>query len=97
MRPSPLGRLSPRRKRGPATSRAFEGGAPKLSSIVDVAGRPVRVELTYLGPLQSLFGTTAIQATDWGRIVLVASSVLLLVELEKAWYRRRVGKSGGTG
>jgi len=30
---------------------AFEGAAPKLSSIIDVAGRPVRVELTYLGPL----------------------------------------------
>jgi hypothetical protein len=30
---------------------ALEGGAPKLSSIVNVAGRPVRVELTYLGPL----------------------------------------------
>jgi hypothetical protein len=30
---------------------AFEGAAPKLSSIIDVAGRQVRVELTYLGPL----------------------------------------------
>ena len=30
---------------------AFDGAAPKLSSIVDVAGRPGRVELTYLGPL----------------------------------------------
>jgi hypothetical protein len=30
---------------------AFEGAAPKLSSVVDVAGRQVRVEITYLGPL----------------------------------------------
>ncbi|HUJ37130.1 MAG TPA: hypothetical protein VLW88_05585 [Hyphomicrobium sp.] len=30
---------------------AFEGAAPRLSTVVEVAGRPVRVELTYLGPL----------------------------------------------
>ena len=51
---------------------------------------------TYLGPMQSLFGTAAIEAVVWGRIVLVASSVLLLVELEKALYRRRV-KAAGDG
>jgi magnesium-transporting ATPase (P-type) len=38
---------------------------------------------TYLGPMQTLFGTAAIDATTWLRIVLVASSVLILVELEK--------------
>jgi magnesium-transporting ATPase (P-type) len=38
---------------------------------------------TYLGPMQTLFGTTAIDALTWLRIVLVASSVLILVELEK--------------
>jgi magnesium-transporting ATPase (P-type) len=43
---------------------------------------------TYLGPMQVLFGTTAIDATMWVRIVLVASSVLFLVELEKAVMRR---------
>jgi len=51
---------------------------------------------TYLGPMQSLFGTAAIDAVVWGRIVLVASSVLLLVELEKAVYRR-CAKSAGDG
>ena len=51
---------------------------------------------TYLGPMQSLFGTAAIEAVVWGRIVLVASSVLLLVELEKAVYRR-CAKSAGDG
>lgn len=44
---------------------------------------------TYLGPLQSLFGTTAIDFTVWVRIVLVASSVLLLVEFEKYIIRSR--------
>ncbi len=44
---------------------------------------------TYLGPMQTLFGTTGIDVTMWMRIVLVASSVLFLVELEKAVIRRR--------
>jgi hypothetical protein len=39
--------------------------------------------------VQSLFGTAAIGADVWLRIVLVASSVLFLVELEKALVRRR--------
>ncbi len=38
---------------------------------------------TYLGPMQTLFGTAALDAATWLRIVLVASSVLILVELEK--------------
>ncbi|MEG3617338.1 cation-transporting P-type ATPase [Magnetovibrio sp. PR-2] len=43
---------------------------------------------TYLTPLQTLFGTQAIGWTDWLKIVLVSSSVLFLVELEKALFRR---------
>jgi magnesium-transporting ATPase (P-type) len=43
---------------------------------------------TYLSPMQVLFGTTGIDVTMWLRIVLVASSVLFLVELEKAVIRR---------
>ena len=43
---------------------------------------------TYLAPMQTLFGTTGIDVTMWVRIVLVASSVLFLVELEKAVIRR---------
>jgi magnesium-transporting ATPase (P-type) len=42
---------------------------------------------TYLSPMQSLFGTTAIDLAIWLRIVLVASSVLFLVELEKFFVR----------
>ncbi|HEC12685.1 MAG TPA: cation-transporting P-type ATPase [Acidiferrobacteraceae bacterium] len=44
---------------------------------------------TYLAPLQSLFGTTAIDFNIWLRILLVASSVLFLVELEKYFVRYR--------
>jgi magnesium-transporting ATPase (P-type) len=43
---------------------------------------------TYLAPMQSLFGTTAIGFDIWLRILLVSSSVLLLVELEKYFVRR---------
>jgi len=38
---------------------------------------------TYLTPMQSLFGTTAIDLDIWLRIIIVSSSVLFLVELEK--------------
>ncbi|MFC1774255.1 cation-transporting P-type ATPase [Pseudomonadota bacterium] len=44
---------------------------------------------TYLAPMQSLFGTTAIDINIWLRILLVSSSVLLLVELEKYYVRRK--------
>jgi hypothetical protein len=43
---------------------------------------------TYLPPMQTLFGTAAIDAGVWLRIVLVAASVLFIVELEKALVRR---------
>jgi magnesium-transporting ATPase (P-type) len=45
---------------------------------------------TYLVPMQSLFGTTAIDFNIWLRILLVSSSVLFLVELEKYFVRHRV-------
>jgi magnesium-transporting ATPase (P-type) len=56
---------------------------------------------TYLAPMQSLFGTAAIDATIWLRILLVASSVLFLVELEKLalrkWRRKHDGSRGSPG
>ena len=38
---------------------------------------------TYLSPMQTLFHTVALEPETWLRIILVASSVLWLVELEK--------------
>ena len=43
---------------------------------------------TYLEPMQSLFGTTGIDLGIWLRILVVASSVLVLVEIEKYFVRR---------
>ncbi len=51
-----------------------------------------QLAFTYLGVMQLLFGTAAISASTWGIIVLVASSVLFLVELEKA-VARLISKS----
>jgi len=43
---------------------------------------------TYLAPMQALFGTTAIDFTLWLQIIMLTSSVLFLVELEKYVVRR---------
>ncbi len=47
-----------------------------------------QLSFTYLPPMQLLFGTTAIDAEIWLRILLVSSSVLFLVELEKYFARK---------
>jgi len=44
---------------------------------------------TYLAPMQSLFGTTAIDLSVWLRILVVSSSVLFLVEAEKYYVRHK--------
>ncbi|MCF6338586.1 MAG: cation-transporting P-type ATPase [Gammaproteobacteria bacterium] len=44
---------------------------------------------TYLPLLQTLFGTVAIGVDIWLRIVLVASTVLFLVEIEKVFLRHK--------
>ena len=49
---------------------------------------------TYLAPMQSLFGTAAIDFNIWLRILFVSSSVLFLVELEKYFLRHRLKKKG---
>ena len=48
-----------------------------------------QLAFTYLSPMQTLFGTASIDITTWIYIVLVSSSVLFLVELEKFFIRRR--------
>ena len=43
---------------------------------------------TYLPVFQSLFGTAAIPAADWLRIIAFTFSVFVLVEIEKYIVRR---------
>ena len=47
---------------------------------------------TYASPVQQIFGTVALQANTWLGIIVVASMVFFLVELEK-WLLRRKGLS----
>ena len=49
----------------------------------------LQLGFTYWAPMQLLFGTAAFDPAIWWRIVLVASSVLFLVELEKYLVRRQ--------
>ncbi|MFQ5643717.1 MAG: cation-transporting P-type ATPase [Thiogranum sp.] len=51
---------------------------------------------TYLAPMQSLFGTMAIDFGIWLRILFISSAVLFLVELEK-YFVRRLGRSRWQG
>ncbi|MDD1642593.1 MAG: HAD-IC family P-type ATPase [Methylococcaceae bacterium] len=46
-----------------------------------------QMALTYWQPMQVLFGTVAIDAHTWQMIVAVASSVFILVEIEKFFIR----------
>lgn len=48
-----------------------------------------QLAFTYASPMQALFATEAMTLQQWGVVVLVASSVLWLVELEKWLARRR--------
>jgi len=51
-----------------------------------------QLAFTYLKPMQLLFGTTAIAFNTWLSILLVSSSVLFLVELEKYFVRKLFGE-----
>ncbi len=48
---------------------------------------------TYAGPAQALFGTTGLELSSWLLISAVASSVLILVEIEKIIIRHRMKQS----
>lgn len=47
-----------------------------------------QMSFTYFGPMQALFTTTDMSVDAWMRVVMVASSVLILVEMEKLLLRQ---------
>ncbi len=48
----------------------------------------IQLGFTYLGPMQTLFATTAMSLEAWLRVIVVTSSVLILVETEKMLLRK---------
>lgn len=49
----------------------------------------LQLVFTYFPPMQTLFGTAAMGAADWGRCLAFGAILYLLVEVEKAVIRRR--------
>jgi len=54
-----------------------------------------QLALTYLGPMQLLFATTDMSLEAWLRVIIVSSSVLFLVEIEKFLFRKFAKKPPG--
>lgn len=52
----------------------------------------LQLGFTYLGPMQTLFATTEMSIAAWLRVIAVSSTVLFLVEIEKAILRNRLRK-----
>jgi magnesium-transporting ATPase (P-type) len=48
----------------------------------------MQLAFTYLDPMQALFATKAMSMEAWLRVILVTSSVLFLVEIEKYFLRK---------
>ena len=49
---------------------------------------PIQLAFTHFGLMQTLFATTDMSTDAWLRVVVVASSVLFLVEFEKLILRK---------
>ncbi|MCW9013151.1 MAG: cation-transporting P-type ATPase [Gammaproteobacteria bacterium] len=56
----------------------------------------IQMGFTYLAPMQMLFGTTGMSLDAWLRVIMVGSSVLVLVEIEKL-ILRKYSKQAGRG
>ena len=79
--------LSCRRLYAPALEpSAVRGATPAVLAIALVV--VFQLLFTYTAPMQELFDTRGLGAAAWGRIILIAASVLVLVELEKGVMRR---------
>ncbi len=73
--------------------------APSYNPINFINSRPVLVAIasvlslqalfTYAPPFQKLFGTEALDAAVWLRILLYGALLFIVVEAEKMWLRRR--------
>jgi magnesium-transporting ATPase (P-type) len=71
----------------PALTRGNIGGNPYVYPVIALL-LVFQLLFTYLPWMQILFSTTALDTLAWLRILLTASTVLILVEVEKALLRR---------
>ena len=69
--------------------RGFAASRPALVSILAVIA--LQLLFSYVPLFQRLFGTAAIDATAWWRILLFGVLLFIAVEIEKAWFRARSG------
>jgi len=69
--------------------RGFAVSRPALVSILAVIA--LQLLFSYVPLFQRLFGTAAIDATAWWRILLFGVLLFVAVEIEKAWFRARSG------
>ncbi|MBI5429425.1 MAG: cation-transporting P-type ATPase [Nitrosomonadales bacterium] len=72
------------------TPRGFTESRPVLISIAAVVA--LQALFTYVPQFQKLFGTAAIDAASWWRILLFGVALFVAVEVEKAALRRWGGK-----
>jgi Ca2+-transporting ATPase len=54
---------------------------------------PLQLAFTYVPVMQALFGTAAIDAEGWGRVLAFGAALFLLVEAEKAVLRWRQARA----
>ena len=68
------------------TQEGIFGNGYALAAIGLVAG--FQFLFTYAPPMQKLFKTAAINPAAWVRIIIISTSVLVLVEIEKYFLRK---------
>ena len=66
----------------------FFGNRFAIIAVIVVLG--FQLLLTYLPPMNALFGTAPLDGSDWLLVLLVSATVVPLVELDKFFLRRRM-------
>ena len=77
---------------------ATRSGVPGRSAVLISTALVVALQLlyTYTPPLQALFDSAPLDWHEWPPILLTALFMFVMVELEKAWRRRRLAISALT-
>jgi magnesium-transporting ATPase (P-type) len=77
-----------------ASSLSLRGFFGNRYAVLAVAALiPLQLAFTYVPVMQALFGTAAIDAEGWGRVLAFGAALFLLVEAEKAVLRWRQARA----